>query len=62
MTSAVNRRSNTARTREVIGYDRSRVRAVFERRFTAEVMAQRYVQLYDQLARDREQDLGLRLA
>jgi len=49
-------------TREVIGYDRSRVRAVFDRRFTAEVMAQRYVQLYDQLARDREQDLGLRLA
>jgi hypothetical protein len=38
------------------------VRAVFDRRFTAEVMAQRYVQLYDQLARDREQDLGLRLA
>ena len=28
----------------------------------AEVMAQRYVQLNDQLARDREQDLGLRLA
>jgi hypothetical protein len=49
-------------TREVIGYDRAAVRAVFERRFTADVMAQRYVQLYDQLVRDRETDLGLRMA
>ena len=48
--------------REVIGYDRAAVRAVFERRFTAEGMAQRYLQLYQQLARGREPDLGLRLA
>jgi glycosyltransferase involved in cell wall biosynthesis len=32
---------------------RSRVRAVFERRFTAQAMAQRYAQLYWHLARDR---------
>jgi len=49
-------------TREVIGYDRATVRAVFERRFTAEAMASRYVELYQRLARDRDTDLGLRLA
>ena len=41
-------------------YDRARVRAVFDRRFTSNVMADRYVDLYSQLARGR--DLGLRLA
>jgi glycosyltransferase involved in cell wall biosynthesis len=51
-----------AATREVLGYDRAAVRGVFERRFTARGMADRYVQLYHQLARDRETDLGLRLA
>jgi glycosyltransferase involved in cell wall biosynthesis len=51
-----------AATREVMGYDRAAVRAVFERRFTSEVMAERYVRLYTQLARGRSQDLGLRLA
>jgi glycosyltransferase involved in cell wall biosynthesis len=49
-------------TREVLGYDRATVRATFERRFTADVMAERYVRLYTQLARGRESDLGLRLA
>jgi glycosyltransferase involved in cell wall biosynthesis len=51
-----------AATREVLGYDRRAVRAVFERRFTARAMADRYVDLYRQLARGRELDLGLRLA
>lgn len=36
----------------VRGLRRSRVRAVFEQRFTAEAMATRYVQLYWQLVRD----------
>ena len=40
-------------------YDRAAVRAVFERRFTSEVMAERYVRLYSQLARGRSQDLDL---
>ena len=51
-----------AATREVMRYDRAAVRAVFERRFSSEVMAERYVRLYSQLARGRSQDLGLRLA
>ena len=51
-----------AATREVMRYDRAAVRAVFERRFTSAVMAERYVRLYSQLARGRSQDLGLRLA
>jgi len=51
-----------AATREVIGYDRSAVRATFERRFTARGMADRYIALYDRLARGREADFGLRLA
>jgi glycosyltransferase involved in cell wall biosynthesis len=48
--------------REVMAYDRAAVRAVFERRFTDKVMAERYLDLYAQLARVRERDLGLRLA
>jgi hypothetical protein len=40
-----------AATREVLGYDRRAVRATFERRFTARTMAERYVALYQQLAR-----------
>jgi glycosyltransferase involved in cell wall biosynthesis len=48
--------------REVMAYDRAAVRAVFERRFTDKVMAERYLELYAQLARVRERDLGLRLA
>ena len=51
-----------AATREVLGYDRRAVRDVFERRFTARGMAERYVDLYQQLARGREPDRGLRLA
>ncbi|MUV13076.1 glycosyltransferase family 4 protein [Noviluteimonas gilva] len=51
-----------AATREVMRYDRAAVRAVFERRFTSEVMAERYVRLYSQLVRGRSQDLGLRMA
>jgi glycosyltransferase involved in cell wall biosynthesis len=51
-----------AATREVIEYDRAAIRAVFERRFTAEVMAKRYLQLYGALVRGREPDLGLCLA
>jgi glycosyltransferase involved in cell wall biosynthesis len=51
-----------AATREVMRYDRAAVRAVFERRFTSAVMAERYVRLYSQLSRGRSQDLGLRLA
>jgi glycosyltransferase involved in cell wall biosynthesis len=51
-----------AATREVMRYDRAAVRAVFERRFTSAVMAERYARLYSQLARGRSQDLGLRLA
>jgi len=49
-------------TREVLDYDRAAVRGVFDRRFTAEVMARHYVGLYEQLALDRAPDLGLRLA
>jgi glycosyltransferase involved in cell wall biosynthesis len=51
-----------AATREVLQYDRATVRATFERRFTADVMAERYVRLYSERARGRERDLGLRLA
>jgi len=47
---------------EVLAYDRAAVRAVFERRFTDEAMASRYLALYAQLVRAREPDLGLRLA
>ena len=36
---------------EVAGYDRARIRAVFERRFTADVMARNYVALYEDLLR-----------
>jgi len=36
----------------VRGLRRSRVRAAFEERFTAQAMAKRYVQLYWQLVRD----------
>lgn len=41
---------------EVIALDRRRIRHVFERRFTAEVMAHRYLDLYQQLL--RSQDAG----
>ena len=55
-----------AATREVLGYDRHAVRRVFDERFTARAMADRYVALYEALARGRElarQDLpGLRRA
>ena len=55
-----NEEDAVAATRAVMQYDRAKVRAVFDRRFTANVMADRYVDLYTQLARGR--DLGLRLA
>ena len=48
--------------RDVLAYDRAAVRAVFERRFTDEAMASHYLDLYAQLVRAREPDLGLRLA
>ena len=51
-----------AAVREVLGYDRANVRGVFERRFTAKVMAERYLRLYTRLARGQASDLGLRLA
>jgi glycosyltransferase involved in cell wall biosynthesis len=37
-----------AAVREVIGYDRARIRATFERRFSATAMARRYEELYGQ--------------
>jgi glycosyltransferase involved in cell wall biosynthesis len=37
-----------AAVREVVGYDRRRIRAAFERRFSATAMAQRYEDLYGQ--------------
>ncbi|KGQ20181.1 Glycosyl transferase, group 1 [Lysobacter dokdonensis DS-58] len=51
-----------AAVRAVMRYDRAGIRATFERRFTAQVMAERYARLYAQLARSRAQDLGLRMA
>ena len=33
---------------EVVGYDRARIRAAFERRFSAIAMARRYEDLYGQ--------------
>jgi len=41
-----------AAVREVASFDRRRIRHVFERRFTAEVMARNYVDLYKQLLRN----------
>lgn len=37
-----------AAVREVVGYDRARIRATFERRFSATAMARRYEDLYGQ--------------
>jgi glycosyltransferase involved in cell wall biosynthesis len=51
-----------AATREVLGYDRHAVRRVFEERFTARAMAERYVALYQQLAMDGDPALALRRA
>ena len=45
-----------AAVHEVAALDRRRIRHVFERRFTAEVMARRYLDLYQQLL--RSQDAG----
>jgi glycosyltransferase involved in cell wall biosynthesis len=38
----------SAAVREVVGYDRARIRATFERRFSATAMARRYEDLYGQ--------------
>jgi len=45
---------------EVLEYDRERIRAVFERRFSASAMAQDYLDLYRQLSGRGGQDLRLR--
>jgi glycosyltransferase involved in cell wall biosynthesis len=41
---------------EVAAYDRRRIRDVFERRFSADVMAHRYVDLYHRLLRESHPD------
>jgi glycosyltransferase involved in cell wall biosynthesis len=43
-----------AAVREVAALDRGQIRQVFERRFTAEVMARRYLELYRQLLRNQD--------
>ncbi|MFC5569191.1 glycosyltransferase family 4 protein [Lysobacter yangpyeongensis] len=39
---------------EVAAFDRRRIRSVFERRFSAEVMAHRYVEMYHRLAQEAD--------
>ena len=46
-----NEEAAAAAVAEAAGMDRRRVRSVFERRFSAEVMAQRYTEMYQRLLR-----------
>jgi glycosyltransferase involved in cell wall biosynthesis len=44
---------------EVSGYDRNRIRQVFERRFSAQAMARNYAALYERRSRQRSDDARL---